>query len=129
MLSQGINIYNGAEFTSSITQYLNQAVEAFQQPQYIISGTVSAPGLTGTGYTTIYMVQAEDTSTGERAQGDTPAMPLTASSRSYQLILPEGSYRIKVFTSPENTLIYESTTILTVPQGENQDLTHDISID
>ena len=70
LLSEGINIYNGGEFADPINQCINQAVHAFQQPKlYGITGTVSGTGLVGTGTTTIYLVKAEDTSTGEIVRG------------------------------------------------------------
>lgn len=129
LLSEGINIYYGTEFTNSITQYLNQAAHAFQQPGqlYGITGTVSGTGLTGVGTNIIYTVRAEDTSTGELVQGDLTSAVLTESSHSYVLALPAGSYKIKVFTDPEDQLCYQSP-ILTVPQNVDEGLTHDIII-
>lgn len=129
LLSEGINIYNGDEFTNSITQYLNQAAHAFQQPGqlYGITGTVSGTGLTGVGTDIIYTVRAQDTSTGELVQGDLSSAVLTESSYFYVLTLPAGSYIIKVFTDPEDRLCYQSPT-LTVPQNVDEGLTHDIII-
>lgn len=128
LLSEGINIYNGNEFTNSITQYLNQAVHAFQQPKlYGITGTVSGTGLTGVGTNIIYTVRAEDTSTGELVQGDLTSAVLTESRHSYVLTLPAGSYKIKVLTSPGDQLYYESP-ILTVPQNVDEGLIHNITI-
>lgn len=129
LLSEGINIYNGDEFTNSITQYLNQAVHAFQQPGqlYGITGTVSGTGLTGVGTNIIYTVRAEDTSTGELVQGDLTSAVLNESSHSYVLTLPAGSYKIKVFTFPGNELRYQSP-ILTVPQNVDEGLIHNITI-
>lgn len=133
LLSEGTNIYNGAEFASSITQYLNQAVQAvhaFQQPGqlYGITGTVSGTGLTGVGTTIIYNVRAKDTSTGALVQGDLTSAVLTESSHSYVLTLPAGSYKIQVFTYPGDRLCYESPIILTVPHNVDEGLTHNITI-
>lgn len=129
LLSEGINIYNGDGFTNSITQYLNQAAHAFQQPGqlYGITGTVSGTGLTGVGTTIIYTVRAEDTSTSELVQGDLTSAVLTESRHSYVLTLPAGSYKIKVLTSPGDQLYYESP-ILTVPQNVDEGLIHNITI-
>ena len=131
LLSEGRDIYNGTEFTNSITQYLNQAAHAFQQPGqplYGITGTVSGTGLTGVGTNIIYTVRAEDTSTGELVQGDLTSAVLTGSSDRYVLTLPAGSYKIQVFTFPENERRYESPP-LTVPQNVDEGLTHDIIIE
>lgn len=127
LLSEGINIYDGDDFTNSITQYLNQAAHAFQQPGqlYGITGTVSGTGLTGVGTNIIYTVRAKDTSTDALVQGDLTSAVLTESS--HVLTLPAGSYKIQVFTFPENELRYESPT-LTVPQNVDEGLTHDIII-
>ena len=129
LLSGGINIYEGDDFTNSITQYLNQAAHAFQQrgQLYGITGTVSGTGLTGVGTDIIYTVRAQDTSTGELVQGDLSSAVLTESSYFYVLTLPAGSYIIKVFTDPEDRLCYQSP-ILTVPQNVDEGLTHDIII-